>query len=110
MDPFMAKTCREKFPDLNLIEGDAIKILHASHEMYDNIVSGIPFAALPKSIRHPLFIEIAKHLKPGGTFVMFQYSLLTRRELNTYFTEVKTKYTPFNIPPAFVFVAKGKTK
>lgn len=109
MDPFMAKTCRQHFPDVQLIEGDALKILQQTTTQYDAIVSGIPFAALPKKMRHPLFLEIAKHLKPGGTFVMFQYSLLTRRELNDYFDQVTTKYTPFNLPPAFVFVAKRKT-
>lgn len=108
MDPFMAETCRKTFPQVQVIEGDALKILQQSTEQYDAIVSGVPFAALPKKMRHPLFVEIAKHLKPGGTFVMFQYSLITRRELNDYFGEIKTKYTPFNLPPAFVFVAKSK--
>lgn len=108
MDPYMAETCRTSFPGLRILEGDALDILRNDKQEYDAIVSGIPFAALPKRMRHPLFVEIAKHLKPNGTFVMFQYSLLTRRELNDYFETVSTKYTPFNLPPAFVFVAKGK--
>ncbi|MCC7357774.1 methyltransferase domain-containing protein [Candidatus Uhrbacteria bacterium] len=108
IDPFMAKTCRAIFPQIELIEDDALRVLKMSDKKYNTIISGIPFAILQKKIRLQLFAEIAKHLKPDGTFIMFQYSVLTRHELKNYFNEVTTKYTPFNLPPAFVFVAKNK--
>jgi len=107
-DSGMAKKCRKRFPEIQLHETDAALFLAKDDQLYDTIVSGIPFAAIPKTKRNAMFAQIANHLKPNGHFVMFQYSLTTRKELDTHFAEVKTNFTPLNLPPAFVFVGKGK--
>ncbi len=106
LDADLANICRSRFSGAKIINGDIDKILTDDQQTYDVIVSGIPFAALPKEKRLALFQLISKRLNLGGTFVMFQYSLTSRTELREIFSNVDIRFTPLNIPPAFVYVAK----
>lgn len=106
LDPELATICRSRFTGATVVTGDIEKILSEDQQTYDVIVSGIPFAALPKAKRLALFQLISKRLNLGGTFVMFQYSLTSRTELRNIFSSVHIRFTPWNIPPAFVYVAK----
>jgi phospholipid N-methyltransferase len=72
----------------------------------DCIVSGLPFAAFPKSVRDEILSAVNRSLKPGGCFVAFQYSLLLRKMLRQLFRQVEIGFVPLNIPPAFVFYCK----
>lgn len=106
LDPELATVCRARFPHATTITGDIENILMNDTQTYDVIVSGIPFAALPKAKRVALFQLISKRLNLGGRFVMFQYSLTSKTELREIFSSVDIRFTPLNIPPAFVYVAK----
>lgn len=72
----------------------------------DYIISGLPFAAFPKSLRQQIFTAVNRSLKPGGYFIAFQYSLLLRKMLKKQFSKVKIGFVLLNIPPAFVFSCK----
>ncbi len=105
-DPDMAALCRKRFPGVTVHQGDAEKLLMQDTGYYDAIISGIPFAAMDKAKRQRVFGHVRDRLTNGGTFVMFQYSVTTLNELKSVFREVKTGFTPLNIPPAFVFFCK----
>lgn len=105
-DHDLAAMCGQKFPGVTIHCGDAEKLLSQDAGYYDAIISGIPFAAMDKAKRQRIFNHVHDRLNNGGTFVMFQYSVTTLGELKTIFREVKTGFTPLNIPPAFVFFCK----
>lgn len=93
-----------------------IKLIHAGAENLgkylkkynfrevDYIISGLPLVSLPKKIGALIIAEIQKHLKRGGKYVQFQYSLTSRKKFKALFSEMKICFTLFNIPPAFVYV------
>jgi len=105
-DHELASVCRGKFSGSTVRHGDAEQILAQDPAFYDAIISGIPFAAMDKAKRQRIFNQVRERLTDGGTFVMFQYSVTTLGELKAVFREVKTGFTPLNIPPAFVFFCK----
>jgi phospholipid N-methyltransferase len=102
MDSELCAILKNKFPDIKICQNDIHEIL-CQEDNFDFIFSGIPFAAMDKTRRQQIFHLIRERLSPGGSFVMFQYSILTRKELHTIFGNLKTELTPLNIPPAFVF-------
>lgn len=106
IDPDFAAECRARFPGANVIRGDIADILARDAESYDVIVSGIPFAAMEKSRAEDIFRLIRDRLADGGRFVMFQYSKRTLKEIERVFGDVEIRFTPWNVPPAFVYVAR----
>ncbi|WP_425058125.1 Ornithine lipid N-methyltransferase [Sporomusa carbonis] len=72
----------------------------------DCVVSGLPFAVFPDSVRHEIMMAVDRSLKPGGIFVAFQYSLQMRKTLKQYFSELKISFVLLNLPPAFVYYCK----
>jgi len=71
-------------------------------EHADYIVSGLPFASLPKVASQNILAQTKKHLSPSGKFITFQYTLLTKKFFLGYFGDIEIKYEIRNIPPAFV--------
>ncbi|NMO94588.1 class I SAM-dependent methyltransferase [Paenibacillus lemnae] len=72
----------------------------------DCVISGLPFFNFPETVRTQILDEIVQSLRPGGYFVAFQYSLQMRKELNKRFHIEKIRFTPLNVPPAFVYVCR----
>lgn len=69
----------------------------------DHVVSSLPFAIIPKETEYSILRAIAKVLSRKGVYTQFQYSLASYRKLKAIFKSVKLNFTPYNIPPAFVF-------
>lgn len=67
------------------------------------VVSGLPFASLPTEIAENILAETKKHLKTGGAFITFQYTLLKKAFLLQYFKDIKITREFRNLPPAYVF-------
>ncbi len=105
-DPELAALCATRFPGVKVRHGDAEALLAASDATYDAIVSGIPFGAMDAEKRQRMFASIHRHLAPGGMFVMLQYSLISLDELKREFGSVDTSFTPWMIPPTFVYTMR----
>ena len=69
----------------------------------DCILSGLPLANFPQSLRDRILHEVLLSLKPGGLFIQFQYSLQMKNQLQKRFTKIDLRFVPLNIPPAFVY-------
>lgn len=69
----------------------------------DYIVSGLPFASLPKEISCNILNITRDVLKEDGKFITFQYTLLKKHFINQFFNEIDVKRELINIPPAYVF-------
>lgn len=83
-------------------EMQAAGIRHA-----DYILSGLPFANFPQSVRNKILDGVVQTLKPGGQFIAFQYSLQMKKQLKSRFANIDIKMVPLNIPPAFVYYCQN---
>ncbi|MGE5654615.1 MAG: class I SAM-dependent methyltransferase [Bacillota bacterium] len=104
-DSGMRDQLAQRFPSL-LIGEDACLLNQTVHDLgmpkLDVIVSGLPFALFPPSVREHLMDEIISVLQPHGLLIMFQYSLQMKELLLSRFARVETAFVPLNMPPAFV--------
>ncbi len=73
----------------------------------DVVVSGLPLAVIDREAVRNILGAVKEVLAPGGIFVQFQYSLASKKLLKTFFKEVSVDFTPANVPPAFVYVARN---
>lgn len=74
-------------------------------EIHD-VISAIPFVVVPEEMGENIVGEVRKYLRKGGTMVQLHYSLLTKKLYEQFFDQVKIKFVPLNIPPAFLHVCK----
>ncbi|MGL4722624.1 MAG: class I SAM-dependent methyltransferase [Desulfovibrionaceae bacterium] len=79
----------------------------------DYIISGLPFASLPRNISVRILSKAAKILaeesasNKGGKFITFQYSQYNNVLFSRFFSSIKKTYTFRNIPPAYVYVCEN---
>lgn len=95
------------------IDHQRLRYIEASAELitercgsrqYDVILSTLPLASLPRRISTAIYGQIKAHLKPGGSFLQYQYSLCSRRAICDLFgVGPSISFEPRNIPPAFIY-------
>ena len=68
----------------------------------DYILSGLPFASLPKDVSENILIETKQHLAEGGKFITFQYTLFRKGIFERHFCEISITHEIRNVPPAYV--------
>jgi phospholipid N-methyltransferase len=69
----------------------------------DYIISGIPFSTLPPEVRDAVLKSTHDALKPGGKFLVYQFSGKVLKHLEQHFGEVQTEFELLNILPARLF-------
>ena len=103
---------RERFPEADIVEGDAAKLeeLLAERDIphVDHVVSGLPLPSFPAELRDAVLASVAKTLAPGGTFRQLTVTPWVYYKLyRGYFRDVRFKFEPRNLPPAGVYVCSG---
>lgn len=73
----------------------------------DYVVSGLPFASLPKSVSNKILKKTKSILKKDGLFITFQYTLLKKEFIASYFKEIELERVVLNVPPAYVLSCKN---
>ena len=110
VDPALQAMIRREHPDLKLY-GDAQALLSIMKdegiEKLDFVISSLPFTVLPREVGTNILNAVQDALRPEGRFVAYQYSNIMRPMLNARFSQVRRKFVPLNIPPAFVFDCSG---
>lgn len=76
-------------------------------EKVDYIVSGLPFASLPKDVSDKILRLTGELLKKKGLFITFQYTLFKKEYISSYFKNVKYEKILYNLPPAYVLKFKN---
>jgi phospholipid N-methyltransferase len=71
----------------------------------DYILSGLPFSTLPDGVGEVIAKETESALRPGGAFLVYQYSTYVRRILDPAFDRVEGGFEWINIPPCRIFWA-----
>lgn len=75
-------------------------------ESADYVVSSIPLVWLSDDLNERIINNIQTILKPSGLFLQLSYTITTYKKFNHQFPKIQFKFTPLNLPPAFVFVCK----
>jgi phospholipid N-methyltransferase len=102
---------RRKFADNRLfaITGSAADvrqiIADCGFEDADYVLSGLPFSTLPPGIGPKIAEQTAEALRPGGAFLVYQFSPKVREFLSPVFDRIDRGFEWVNIPPAQLFWA-----
>lgn len=100
------------------IDDPRVQIIHDSAEniekyipegekdQQDAVISSLPLMMFPDSLRQDIVHASHRTLKPTGRYIQFQYSLQSKRFLESIFDNVTVKFTIKNFPPAFVYTCR----
>lgn len=95
--------CLKRIGDtrLRVVNDDAKNCERYVHRA-DCVVSALPLALFDRRAKE----EILDITSKSQTFVQLQYTPVLGRAIRRYFSSVKLKFVPRNLPPAFVYVGR----
>ncbi|MEY3322450.1 MAG: hypothetical protein RLZZ417_2033 [Bacteroidota bacterium] len=106
-DQFLRELSLFEKENVEIINGDALNLLtYVKKESVDAIISSLPLANFPAILKRDILQQCYDALKPNGLFIQFQYSLIDFKLLKKRFSSVERKFTPLNIPPAFIYICE----
>ena len=77
----------------------------------DYVLSGLPFSTLPAGVGEDIAEATAKVIRPGGAFLVYQFSPKVLDFIKPHFDPIKRGFEWVNVPPATLFWAyKGEPK
>ncbi len=71
----------------------------------DQILSGLPFSTLPTGVGPAIAAATHRALRPGGTFLVYQYRPRARDFLEPHFASIDNGMAWINVPPNFLYWA-----
>ena len=71
----------------------------------DYILSGLPFSTLPPGVGEDIAEATANALRPGGAFLVYQFSPKVRDFIAPHFGRIERGFEWINVPPATLFWA-----
>ncbi|NNM77461.1 methyltransferase domain-containing protein [Sphingomonas sp. ID1715] len=99
-------------PRLHLVRGSAADVgrivADFGHEKADYVLSGLPFSTLPDGVGDRIAAETAAVLKPGGLFLIYQFSAKVADYIAPHFAEIDRGFEWVNIPPMRLFWARNE--
>lgn len=112
LNPIFCEEISKKLnnPQIEVIQGSALDLWEILSERglskADCVVSSLPLAFFPLTLRDKILKTAHGCLKNKGKFVQFQYSLQSKGAMKQIFSDVKVDYTALNFPPAFVYTCE----
>ena len=77
----------------------------------DYVLSGLPFSTLPPGVGDAIAEATAKVIRPGGAFLVYQFSPKVRDFIQPHFEPIRRGFEWINVPPATLFWAyKGEAE
>lgn len=73
------------------------------HDHADYVLSGLPFSTLPDGVGPAIAAATHRVLRPGGAFLVYQYSAKARDFMARHFTRIDRGLELLNIPPCKLF-------
>lgn len=83
---------------------DAI-IAARGHAVADYVLSGLPFTNLPRGVGDRIAEETCKVLRPGGAFLVYQFSPKVHDFIRPHFARIDHAVEWWNVPPAQLYWA-----
>jgi len=71
----------------------------------DYVLSGLPFSTLPPGVGDAIGKATAKVIRPGGAFLVDQFSPKVRDFMQPWFDRIERGFEWINVPPATLFWA-----
>jgi phospholipid N-methyltransferase len=71
----------------------------------DYVLSGLPFSTLPPGVGDAIAKATAKVVRPGGAFLVYQFSPKVRDFIAPHFERIERGFEWINVPPATLFWA-----
>jgi phospholipid N-methyltransferase len=71
----------------------------------DYVLSGLPFSTLPPGVGDAIAEATASVIRPGGAFLVYQFSPKVLDFLKPHFARIKRGFEWVNVPPATLFWA-----
>jgi phospholipid N-methyltransferase len=115
VNEFLPEFCaalRDKFPGLDIAEGDARRLTDTladrGIDQVDYVLSGLPLTHFAPADRDAVIDQVARALGPGGEFRQLTTAPWLYRGLyRRYFREVSFRLVVWNLPPGGVYVCRG---
>lgn len=83
---------------------DVDEIIRAhGHEHADYVLSGLPFSTLPEGVGEAIAAATHKVLRPGGAFLVYQFTAAARDFMARHFTHIDSGYEPLNVLPCKLY-------
>jgi len=96
-------------PRLEPVTGSAAEVekilADRGFEKADYVLSGIPFSTLPPGVGDAIAEATAKVIRPGGAFLVYQFSPKVHDFIKPHFERIKRGFEWVNVPPATLFWA-----
>ena len=73
------------------------------HDHADYVLSGLPFSTLPEGVGPAIAEATHRVLRPGGAFLVYQFSARARDYMARHFTRIDEGFEPLNILPCRLF-------
>lgn len=114
-EPDFCTRLRQRFPGADIVQADAAQLddllAERGIDQADHVISGLPLPSFPAELRDSIIAASVSKLATEGTFrqitaMPWVYYRLYRR----YFTDVRFKLVPLNLPPGGVYICRGYQK
>lgn len=108
-NPDFVRYLRGKFTDSRLfpVTGSAADvrqiIADCGFDHADHVLSGLPFSTLPDGVGAKIAEESHAVLRPGGTFLVYQFKARARDYMAVHFKRIDKGYEWANLPPCHLF-------
>lgn len=80
-------------------------VVEHGHESADYVLSGLPFSTLPPGVGPAIASATQRVLRPGGAFLVYQFSPKVRDFLAPHFARIDHDMEWWNVPPAQLYWA-----
>ena len=91
-------------PRVQIIHDSAEKIAdYTDGKKVDAVISSLPLMVFSEELRNNVVNAAYDSLKKDGKYMQFQYSLQSKKLLQSVYKTVSVKFTMMNLPPAFVY-------
>ena len=115
-NPDFTHYLKERIDDERLVAvtgsaADVEKILaDRGFDKADYVLSGLPFSTLPPGVGDAIAEATAKVIRPGGAFLVYQFSPKVRDFIAPHFERLDRGFEWVNVPPATLFWAWREPK
>ena len=102
---YLARHFRDsRFSAVHGSAADVEEIVRAhGHDSADYILSGLPFSTLPDGVGPEIVEATYRILRPGGSFLVYQFSAKARDYMARHFERIESGFEPLNILPCQLF-------